>query len=166
MKPNFFFTLLCLVCAALLGACATQPGQGKVMRALEKAERAYDTESWRQAEEAYRELTGMIPQDAYAYFRLGNTLAKQARLDEAAVMYREALARDAGLARAYSNLAMVYLLLSESALGAAIDKAQKNDATTVIARKMQKEVRKITNIPVQEIEPPMGARGSRALNKN
>ena len=165
MKKDISILLLCLAAVFLISSCATQPHQGEVGKYLEKAERAYDSEDWLQAEGAYRELTRLVPQDAYAYFRLANTLAKQTRLDEAAFFYRESLARDAGLARAYSNLSMVYLLLAESAIEAAIGKAQGNDKSTVTAIKMQKEIRKITNIPVQEIESPMGTRGSRVQGK-
>ena len=166
MKRVVASLMVCLTCASLLNACATKPQRGEVGKYLEKAERAYDAEEWTQAEGAYRELTRLVPQDAYAFFRLGNTLAKQARLDEAAFFYRESLARDAGLARAYSNLAMVYLLLSESAYEAAIEKAQGKDKSTETARKMLTVVRKITNIPVQEIESPLGARSSRGQTKN
>lgn len=166
MRNNLPLWLFCLAVALLLSACATQQRQGEVGKYLEKAERAYDSENWTQAEGAYRELIRLIPQDAYAYFRLGNTLAKQARLDEAASFYRESLARDAGQARAYNNLAMVYLLLAESAIEAAISKGQANEKSTLTAIKMQKEIRKISNIPVQEIGSPMGKHGGQFQGKS
>lgn len=165
MRRDILIILFSPILACLISSCATHPQPGEVGKYLEKAERAYDTEDWLKAEGAYRELTRLVPQDAYAYFRLGNTLAKQRRLDEAAFFYRESLARDAGLSRAYGNLAMVYLLLAESAIEAAIDKADGNYKFVVTAVKMQQAIRKITNIPVQEIESPMGARGNRAQSK-
>lgn len=151
--------LISVACACLLGSCATQPENGEVMKYLEKAERAYESQDWRLAEEGYRELASRIPQDAYAYFRLGNTLAKQARFDEAAQAYQEALVRDAGMAKAYGNLGMVRLLQAEAALDASIAKASSNDTSTTNSKKMLKEIRKITNIPVLEVGTPVARSG-------
>lgn len=155
--------MLGVVCAGLLCACATQPENGEIMKHLEAAERAYDSRDWRAAEESYLELTKRIPQDAYAYFRLGNALAKQARFDEAADAYREALVRDAGMAKAYSNLGMVRLLQAEAAFDASIAKASNNEASTSNSKKMLKEIRKITNIPVLEVGSPAVSRGGKPL---
>jgi hypothetical protein len=82
------------------------------------------------------------------------------RLDEAAEAYRGALARDPEMARAYSNLAMVRLLQAELALDAAIGRGQSRDVSVAGAQKMLKEVQKITSLPVQEIQPPLGVRGA------
>jgi len=162
MNHQRFLQPLIAGCVCFLSACATQPPPGEVMKYMEQAERAYDTQNWRMAEDGYRELARLVPQDAYAYFRLGNTLARQRRLDEAAAAYQEALIRDTGFAKAYNNLGMIRLLQAEVALNASVAKATGGGAGADNAAKMLKEVRRITNIPVQEVDPPLSRRGKKA----
>jgi len=152
-----------VACACLLAACATQPAPGEVMKHLEQAERAYDLQNWSVAEDGYREMTRLVPQDAYAFFRLGNTLARQKRLEEAAVAYQEALIRDASFSKAYNNLGMIRLFQAEAAFDASVNKGSGGAAPANSAR-MLKEIRRITNIPVQEIESPMGKRSTGSVS--
>lgn len=161
MKPASAHLAFVFLSLALLSACATNAGRNEVLKRLENADRAYDAEDWRAAEDGYRALTTLVPNDAYAFFRLGNVLAKQTRYDEAAYAYQEALIRDASLIKAYSNLGMVRLLQAETAFSAVTSKARTSDGTTANARMMLKELRKITHIPVLESSSPAAANPNR-----
>lgn len=142
---------------ALLSACAGQPHKNAAMSLLHDADSAYQNGNWNAAEQAYQRLTHLVPQDAYAFFKLGNTLAKQKRLDEAAAAYQAALVRDVNMAKAYNNLAMVRLLQAEFALEATLAKEQANDKFAGSARKMLGMVQRITQTPVEDASSPMGA---------
>jgi len=73
------------------------------------AEAAYDKRDWRTAEAAYTELTEKVPKEMEPWFRLGNIYARTNRPEAAVAAYKEALVRDAGLAKAWHNMAIVHL---------------------------------------------------------
>jgi Flp pilus assembly protein TadD len=76
------------MCLGLSAGCATQPKRSETYALVRQAEEAYLQERWNDAATAYRELARLVPGDAFPHFRLGNCLARQMRLDEAADAYR------------------------------------------------------------------------------
>ncbi len=155
--------LIVLLLASTVG-CATT-GRQEVVRLLATADAAYQREDWAAAEVAYRAVAARVPQEAYSYFRLGNLLARQVRLEDAAGAYREALVRDATHAKAYHNLAVVRLLQAEAALASALKHLSARDPLTPKTLRMQEGVKNVADIPLYDVVPPLsvpsGSSGSR-----
>lgn len=151
-RPLLFATLL------MVGCATTDKGSQDIFAVLGKANAAYAREDWLEAETLYRQLAQRVPDDAYAFFRLGNVYGRQSRWDEAVDAYYEALRRDAGMAKAYHNLAVIHMLQAEAAFEAAVAKAPRDEAVIKQARRMLAEIRKITRIPVQNVKPPTGTK--------
>lgn len=138
--------LVAITVSQFLAACAGTPASYPAVTALQRADIAYKKGSWLEAEQGYRTVIASVPKDAYAYMRLGNTLTRQARFEEAAVAYRESLVRDIDSAKAYNNLAMVRLLQAEAALESTVKHAKKDDVFADHARHMLIALKSITRI--------------------
>ncbi len=147
---------LAAVAVVFLGACATENRREDVFALVHKADSAYEQGDWAEAEKGYRAITVAVPNDAYAYLRLGNTLARQKRLDEAAAAYREALVRDVRLSKAYHNIAMVRLMQAEIALEATLSYLRPHEYYAGRSRYMLSELRKITRVPPRDMQSPVG----------
>ncbi|MFT5044841.1 MAG: tetratricopeptide (TPR) repeat protein [Porticoccaceae bacterium] len=75
-----------------------------------QADNAYDSEDWLQASNSYREVIAKIPNDAYAWFRMGNSLTQLGQYGQAVVAYETSLAADNGQFKAWFNLSTTHLL--------------------------------------------------------
>jgi tetratricopeptide (TPR) repeat protein len=65
------------------------------------------------AETSLRELVKKFPRDAFAYYQLGNVLARQNRSEDAIVQYQEALKYNPRYALAYNAIGQTYGSLSQ-----------------------------------------------------
>lgn len=141
----------------LLAACATAPKGGDTAQdLLHAADTAYDRKDWIGAEMGYRALAERVPHDAYAFVRWGNALARQGRLDEAAIVYQEALIRDTTLAKTYYNLALVRLMQAEAALSATSKNLSAGDPLLKQTEKLLGYVQRISHLPSKEpVSPAM-----------
>ena len=143
----------------LLGGCATtNPDQaqsvdtvGDMTALLGAADQAYAQGKWPEAEADYRKVITQAPNDGYAYLRLGNTLLKQSRLDEAAQAYTQALHDDINKSKAYQNLAMIRLLQAETALTAELETIPANDGSSAQVKHMLYHLKKITRVSMQDV---------------
>lgn len=112
-----------LVALAMLSACQMSPPSKAAPAAVAAdtraaAERAYGAGEWPLAETHYRAWVATVPDDAEAWFRLGNIYARTARPDAAVSAYREALARDGTLGKAWFNMGIVQLRQAAESLHA------------------------------------------------
>jgi tetratricopeptide (TPR) repeat protein len=78
--------------------------------AVNEADNAYNSEDWVQASNSYREVIETIPNDAYAWFRMGNALTQLGQYAQAVVAYETSLAADNGQFKAWFNLSTTHLL--------------------------------------------------------
>jgi len=85
------------------------------LRELQQAEALYLSGHFKEAQAAYEQLTGKYPNNADLWFRLGNTLMKQGRYDEAAGALQTSIGLDPGNGRAALNLALSRLVQAQSA---------------------------------------------------
>jgi Flp pilus assembly protein TadD len=159
MKKN----VLLLSVMALVASCATNEpantaGSGEDAFAMvARADRAYKQGKWKEAEQAYRAVAAKVPNDAYAYFRLGNSLAKQLRFDAAAKAYKASLVRDANKTKVYHNLAMIHLLQAESSLAAGLKTIPEQDGNAAQVKYMLWQLKKITRVSLQDMQSPTAA---------
>lgn len=154
VKPNIRFVLGAAMLVILLGACATAVPRDNAFTQVEHADAAYRRGDWAAAEKGYRAVTQAVPSDAYAHFRLGNTLAHQGRFEAAIGAYREALTREPHLTKAYHNLATVYLLQAEQALVATRARLRPGDPGAGLIDHKLAALREATRAPLQETRSP------------
>lgn len=139
--------------AATIAGCSITTAKkeaGDAASIVIAADAAYQTGQWSVAEKKYRDVTSRVPNDAYAHFKLGNTLMQLQRLDEASVAFRSALNADPAHAKAASNLATVYLMLAEQALHVAIDEMKHNDPRAAMLMLRERKIHEVVDIPVDE----------------
>jgi len=137
------FAVVPLVVASLLCACGTAPsasleasapdGGPDVFVLSAAADRAYRESRWLEAARGYAELTEAVPGDAYAWFRLGNTHARQGDYGRAIDAYETSLERDGAQPKPWFNLATAHLLHAQVALLRARERLRADDpARTMI----------------------------------
>lgn len=156
MKRSRSLRVCCIGVALLQSGCATTgtymgaADQDAASTVLAAGEFAYGRGDWPAAEIHFRALAERTPSDPLAPFKLGNALAHQGRLDEAAVAYQAALQRDPRFAKAASNLATVYLMLASRALHTALDHLPPGDGSSALLALRAQQIRHIADIPVDE----------------
>ena len=150
----------------LIGGCATNSplestdsgstdNATNVLDLIGTADQAYQQGKWNKAEKAYLAVIAKVPNDAYAYFRLGNSLARQLRYDEAAHAYSKSLSYDANKTKVYHNLAMIHLLQAETTLTAELKSIPENDGNAAQVKHMLWQLKKITRVSLKEIQSPV-----------
>jgi len=102
------------------------------------ADRAYRESRWIDAARQYQELTNKVPEDSYAWFRLGNTYAQQGAFEQAIHAYEASLARNSEQPKPWFNLSTAYLLNAQLAMTRAWEKMRPGDpARIMIERRLQ-----------------------------
>jgi tetratricopeptide (TPR) repeat protein len=86
------------------------------LRELQQAEALYLSGRFKEAQAAFEQLARSYPNNPEVWFRLGNTLMKQGRYDDAAGALQTALGLDPGNGRAALNLALSRLAQAQSAI--------------------------------------------------
>lgn len=145
--------ILVLCLAYLMGGCAMQTQneepQGSAHELVINADKAYAAGDWKVAEQGYRDVIAKKPAESHAYFRLGNTLVKQNRLDEAASAYQDALLHDASKTEVYNNLALIRLTQAENALNASLKTLSDKDGNAAQIRYMLWELKKVSRVKLK-----------------
>ncbi len=90
--------------------------QPDMLKLIETANKAYIDKNWVEAEQQYREIVKTMSKDEFSYFRLGNTLLRQGRLDEATEFLNQAISLNPQFLEARHNLSTVYILQAERQL--------------------------------------------------
>lgn len=117
--------LLMLTCTGV-ASCASPAGSqlpsavvaysDEVFRLSADADKAYRESRWIDAARHYQQLTEDVPQDAYAWFRLGNTYAQQGAYDQAIHAYEVSVERDSLQPKPWFNLSTAHLLNAQRAM--------------------------------------------------
>ena len=120
------------------------------------ADDAYKREDWAIAEKFYRRLIKQVPQDAYAYFRLGNVLMQYAKVDGAINAYNQALTREPNHIRALKNRSLAYLLRAEINLENTVDILKKqNDSASDSYLIALGNLQRLNAMPLHETVSPV-----------
>lgn len=98
-----------ITAAGLASGCASvfQPSTEAMLTMQDHALRAYDQGDDAKAESLYLGIIKQTPEDAEAWFRLGNLYARSERPDNAAEAYQRALLLNPNDERAWYNLGIV-----------------------------------------------------------
>jgi tetratricopeptide (TPR) repeat protein len=98
--------LIIIALSAVLCGCAAlgSSNSNDLLELQRQAQQAYADGNYVRASEYYQRLTMSMPSDADTRYRLGNSLAREGRHEQAIQVYREALLRDPQHARAWYNM--------------------------------------------------------------
>lgn len=99
-----------------LGCAATSPTPRDLIAEREQASIAYNKGDYQDAEKLLVAILKEAPQDAYLWFRLGNTYAKSNKPEQAIMAYNAALNYAPNLGKAWYNKGIVYLRSSIKSL--------------------------------------------------
>ena len=146
MTMNIHTVAALILGLVLLGGCATAKkqqeqrvdGDEDPFALVEMADRAYKREQWLDAAYYYKMLTRRVPNDAYAWMRLGNVYIRQQKFEAAVHALRNSLQRNGNQPKAYFNLGTAYMLLARQALQQAQTILPTEDAAqALIATKIE-----------------------------
>ena len=77
---------------------------------INQADAAYQAGRWKEASVHYRGVLEKMPQDPYAWFRLGNSLTRQGQYSHAIQAFEASLRHDARQTKPWFNLSTAHLL--------------------------------------------------------
>ncbi|MFK8078021.1 MAG: tetratricopeptide repeat protein [Granulosicoccus sp.] len=100
---------------------------------MENADEAYDSGNWNSAIELYEAILASIPQDAYAWFRLGNALTRTGQINRAIYAYETSLSHNHGQFKPWFNLSTAYLLGAKIATLNSLQSISLNDPSRALA---------------------------------
>jgi predicted Zn-dependent protease len=98
------------------------------------ADTAYDAGRLLEAQRFYRALTVRVPDDAYAWFRLGNIGLRQGDVAAAEQAFSKSLQRDDKNPKAWYNLATARLMHAQLALRSAFEQLRPEDPARSLTR--------------------------------
>ena len=143
--------LLAVLCLSLAG-CASQPKLAEpgaaaptrsIFALVEQADLAYEQARWLEAGQLYQAVTKAVPDDHYAWFRLGNSYLYRGQLDAAIFQYQEALKRNGQHAKTHFNLSIAHTMQALAALDAAAASLRPGDAGQSLARERMAGLRAV-----------------------
>lgn len=152
------WVLMVLMVVISVTGCASgdrlAQGEMGVFELVQRADRAYAQGSWMEAERYYQQVIARAPQDAYAWFRLGNTRLRQGALPAAIAAYEAALRRGAEPAKPRYNLATAYLLQAEQSLRAALTELPADSPGRGVISRRLGQLKALVYTPVEEVRSP------------
>ena len=120
MRPIIFLLFSCLLISSCSTTQSVTGGKSKKVESvfspdqlLERGVKSYFEGNYTLAEKDLLTVTRLVPNDAMAWFRLGNLYSRQQQLDEAAAAYQQALVRQSNLFKAWHNLGVVQMRLAQ-----------------------------------------------------
>jgi len=136
-----------IVAGVLTGCAATAPTSqapansaysDEIFKLSAQADQAYRESRWLDSARHYQQLTEKVPQDAYAWFRLGNTYAQQGAFAQAIHAYEASIERDGHQPKPWFNLSTAHLLNAQQAMQQSWQQLRPNDpARLVIERRLE-----------------------------
>lgn len=158
--------IFALILLGMLAGCATGPtattdtttlptttdtGEVDVSSIMTQADLAYKQGDLKSAEQAYLMAIRYSPDNAPAQYRLGNTLARQNRYDDAIKAYKASLTHDANKMQTYNNLATLYMFQAQAILASGVEHLPADDGNTAQIKHMLWQLKKITPAQLQDL---------------
>ena len=126
-RLSVFWRAIVFLSMLVLQSCATTSGADKSNENLQhnadnrrqsqqlfanmnQADAAYQAGRWKEASGHYRGVLEQMPQDPYAWFRLGNSLTRQGEYSDAIQAFEASLKHDARQTKPWFNLSTAHLL--------------------------------------------------------
>lgn len=125
---------------------------------VRRADQAYNQRHWPVAQQHYKAVIAQFPNDLYAYFRLGNTLAQQGLLDDSIAAYQKVIQLSPNHAKAYNNLATLYLLKAQDVLDHLKDNLRSDDHHGLYRVNRKNDLLKqLLTLPLSDVRSPLPA---------
>jgi cytochrome c-type biogenesis protein CcmH/NrfG len=137
--------------------CSSTPEKTKAFTRLEMADHAYAQGRWVEAEQHYQAITQQVPNDFYAWFRMGNARLRQGNVDAAISAYQAGLQRDSRQPKLQYNLAEAYLLLAYRSMQSAYELSTATGAERSDIEQRLNQMYGIIYKPIRDMPSP--ARG-------
>ena len=169
--------LLWLIVSLLLSGCATTSHDSNAAEPQPKptlvgqdpfavaklADDAYAKSQWLEAQRHYKTLTELVPDDAYAWFRMANTHIRQGEITQSIHAYEEALRRDPQYPKAWYNLATAYLLNAQHALRQTWNNLRPEDPGRKLALGRLQDLDRLIYQRLEETDSPIAAQSALPL---
>lgn len=130
-------------CASNAPQTAAKSPTRNIFALVEQADLAYEQGRWLEAGQIYRRVTQQVPDDHYAWFRLGNSHLYQGQLQAAIYQYQEGLKRDPKHAKTHFNLSIAYTMQALEALDAASGSLRPGDPGQALANERMAGLRAV-----------------------
>lgn len=148
---TIFLMMMFTGCAQLLVAPSsleTPSSQHReVFLDIEKADSAYNQSRWQEAGQYYRKVIQRVPEDHYAWFRLGNTQLRQGQVESAIYTYKQAGKRNPMHAKTQYNLAMSHLMNALESLQRSGQLLREEDPGLIIVQQKMVQLRSLLEQP-------------------
>jgi len=129
---------------------ASRTEEADVFALFSSADRAYRESRWIDAARGYQRLTERVPDDAYAWFRLGNVHARQGAYDRAIHAYEASIARDAEQPKPWFNLSTAHLLNAQATMARAWERLRPGDPARRMIERRLEGLRALTHDRIEE----------------
>jgi tetratricopeptide (TPR) repeat protein len=129
-------------------ACSSTPEKSsskELFSTLDKANAAYAEGNWLEAEIYYQQLVKDVPEDAFAWNRIGNTRLQTGKVKAAIAAYQKSLEHDPKQSKPYYNLSTAYLLQAQRALEDAKNNMQSHDPGFEIVIKRMRDLKNLSS---------------------
>ncbi len=135
---------------SLLGGCASSTGSSSQLFALvSEADQAYEQRRWFEASLAYTEVTKLVPNDHYAWFRLANTQLRAGNIDGAIFVFEEAIKRNPQHAKTHFNLSIAYVLKAVESLEQSGSVLRASDPGHILVSQRIEDLKKLIDQPTE-----------------
>ena len=122
--------LLAIFVLLSLSACSStgdKKESKELFEMLDKANNAYSEGNWLEAEMYYQQLIDKVPEDSYAWLRMGNARMQTGQINAAIAAYQESIKHTPNQSKPYYNLSTAYMIQAQRALEIAKRNMQKHD---------------------------------------
>ena len=130
-----------------LSACSST-GEKKASKELfdmlDKANNAYSEGNWLEAEMYYQQIIEKVPDDSYAWMRMGNARLQTGQIDAAIAAYQESIKHSPNQSKPYYNLSTAYMIQAQRVLEKAKRNMQKNDSGNTLVDERIKGLKALT----------------------
>lgn len=150
---NYFLFLITTLFITVTG-CSTGRSSVDVFGLVQRADKAYIQSRWFEASQLYHQVTEAVPDDAYAWFRLGNTYLRQGRIESAIHAYEQTIARDENHAKALYNLSLAYAFKALYAAEQADESLGQDDPASELVKNRIKRLQALVRQPAEQTESP------------
>lgn len=145
---SVYFCLLLILSSLILSGCAStrhtnsrlsenfsqsDSRSTNMISLMENADEAYDSGNWKSAIEFYEAIITSMPQDAYAWFRLGNALTRTGQINRAIYAYETSLSHNHAQFKPWFNLSTAHLLGAKIATLNSLQSISLNDPSRAMA---------------------------------
>jgi len=161
-KSGVQIPLVALLLLSLSG-CVTvnsnqsgKPDSEEIFKLAADADRAYVESRWLDAAREYQRLADLVPEDPYAWFRLGNTYAQQGSFNQAISAYQASIKRNPNQPKPWYNLATAHLLNAQDALRKSYGQLRADDPARMLIAEQLSSLESIIYQRVEDISHNTG----------